>query len=106
MGQPESKLSYNIMQALRAEGAFVWKNHGGPLTKSGLPDITGVYRGLFIGLETKMPGNESSTIQKLRHVQIRAAGGLVCVPHSVAEAMEWFRGVVVPAARDRASTGN
>lgn len=75
------------MAALRARGAFVWKNHGGPTMMAGLPDITGSYRGMFLAWETKMPGGVVSEIQHLRHEQIRQAGGLVCVPHSVPEAL-------------------
>lgn len=86
--QPESKLSRDIMAALRKRGAFVWKNHGGPTMMSGLPDIAGVYRGWFIAIETKMPeGRGPSAIQLLRHAQIRDAGGIVEVARSVAEAL-------------------
>jgi Holliday junction resolvase len=86
--QPESKLSRKIMAELRSRGAFVWKNHGGPTMMNGLPDIAGVYRGFFIGIETKMPeGGDASPVQQLRHRQIRAAGGVVEVARSVAEAV-------------------
>lgn len=54
---------------------------------AGLPDIAGVYRGFFVAIETKMPGNEPSQVQLLRHMQIRAAGGHVEVARSVAEAL-------------------
>ena len=101
MAQGESRLSRAIMDALRARGAFVWKNHGGPSMMAGLPDIAGCYRGVFIGIETKMPeGREPSTVQRLRAAQIRASGGMVLSPcRSVAEALEWLDGPV--AARIR-----
>jgi hypothetical protein len=77
------------MDALREQGAFCWKNHGGPTMMAGLPDIAGVYQGLFFAIETKMPeGKEPSAIQRLRHRQIREAGGIVKVARSVAEALE------------------
>lgn len=85
--QPESRLSRQIMDALRAEGAFVWKNHGGPTMMAGLPDIAGCYKGRFFAIETKMPGNEPTPIQRLRHSEIREAGGIVKVVKSVAEAL-------------------
>lgn len=93
MTQRESRLSHDIMDALRARGAFVWKNHGGPTMMNGLPDIAGVYRGRFIGIETKTPeGDEPSTIQQLRATQIRAAGGAVLSPcRSKAEAVAWLQ---------------
>lgn len=96
MSQGESKLSRDIMAALRAHGAFVWKNHGGPTMMSGLPDIVGSYRGMFIGVETKMPeGSQPTPIQRLRHAEIRTAGGHVTVARTVREAVEWLAGVPV-----------
>lgn len=88
MSQPESRLSRQIMEAMRARGAFVFKVHGGPLTMAGVPDICGVYRGVSIWLETKTPtGGGPSAIQQHRHMQIREAGGTVIVPRSVDDAM-------------------
>jgi hypothetical protein len=93
MSQPESKLSRQIMDALRRRGAFVWKNHGGATTMIGLPDIAGVYRGLMIAIETKMPGEESevTTAQRRVHTKIRDAGGHVLAPcTSVRQAVQWL----------------
>lgn len=90
MAQPESRLSRAIMTALRARGAFVWKNHGGPTMMAGLPDIAGCVAGVFFAIETKLPeGKDPSPVQKLRHEQIRAAGGHVLVARSVADAVAW-----------------
>lgn len=108
--QPESRLSRAIMAELRGMGAFAFKVHGGPTMMAGLPDIiacipvdvwtTEAYEraapetmGLFVGIETKMPGNHTTAIQRARHHEIEAAGGRVYVPHSVAEAMDWVRTV-------------
>ncbi|QFP95793.1 holliday junction resolvase [Gordonia phage CherryonLim] len=88
MSQPEARLSRKIMTALRNEGAFVFKVHGGPMMMAGLPDIVGVYLGRFIAVETKMPGNKPSDLQLVIHDRIRAAGGQVVVAHSVDEALE------------------
>jgi hypothetical protein len=102
--QPESKLSRAIMSALRARGIFCFKIHGGPTMMAGLTDIVACVPvwtanapsaprtrlGLFIGFETKMPGGVVSPIQEHRHAEIRAASGLVCVPHSVAEALAFL----------------
>jgi len=84
--QPESRMSRDILTALRARGAFAW-NHGGPTMMAGLPDIAACYRGVFIGLESKMPGNDLSPVQAHRHRQIIAAGGIAVVVRSVADAM-------------------
>lgn len=100
MAQPESKLSREIMGALRARGAFCWKNHGGPTMMAGLPDIAGTYQGFFFAIETKTPeGGEPTEIQKLRHAQIREAGGAVAVLRTVREAVEFV--LDVPAYHNR-----
>lgn len=58
---------------------------------NGLPDIVGVYRGLMIAVETKMPeGGHPSMIQLHRHRQIRDAGGHVLVARSVADVAAWL----------------
>lgn len=90
MTQPESKLSRKIMDALRLEGHFVFKVHGSEYMMAGLPDIIVCAKGLYIGLETKMPAtrNNVSTIQKYRHDQIREAGGAAFVVCSVQEALD------------------
>lgn len=91
MAQKESKLSRAIMAAMRARGAFVHKNHGGPTMMAGLPDIEGVYCGRYVAVETKMPeGQDPTPVQVLRHTQIRAAGGHVIVARSIAEVTAWM----------------
>lgn len=91
MAQPESKLSHAIMGAMRARGAFVHKNHGGPTMMNGLPDIEGVYCGRYVAVETKMPdGGDPTPIQRLRHAQIREAGGTVIVARSVDDVTAWL----------------
>lgn len=107
--QPESRLSRAILDHLAARGAFAFKVHGGPTMMAGLPDIVACVPvpiagvgtvGLFVGLETKMPGNVPSAIQNHRHDQIRDAGGGIVVPHSVTEAREWLdRYVTTPGRR-------
>lgn len=85
--QPESKLSTKIMEAWRKRGAWCMKIHGSEFQMSGVPDISGVYRGISVWCETKMPGNHTSKIQDYRISQIREAGGLVVVARSVEEAL-------------------
>lgn len=93
MTQPESKLSRSIMTAIRAEGHFCFKVHGSEHMMAGLPDIVVCARGLFIGLETKMPGKRTNTSarQDFVHDQIRGAGGKVYVVTSVDEALSIVR---------------
>jgi Holliday junction resolvase len=90
MSQPESKLSRQIMKRLRLEGYFCFKVHGSETMMAGLPDIIVCAKGLFIGLETKMPGKESHTspIQERVHFLINEAEGLATVVSSVDDAVE------------------
>lgn len=106
MSQPESRLSRQIMNRLRAMGIFAFKVHGGPTMMAGLPDIIACVPveirtfddfeagidasrfGLFVGLETKMPdGGDASPIQQHVHMRIGDAHGQVFVVRSVDEAV-------------------
>lgn len=90
MSQAESKLSRKIMEALRAEGHFAFKVHGSEFMMAGLPDIIVCARGLFIGLETKLPSTRGnvSPRQALVHSQIENAGGMARVVCSPQEALD------------------
>jgi hypothetical protein len=99
VSQPESKLSRDIMNELRARGVFCFKVHGGPTMMAGLPDIIACVPvdlgdhmasvGLFIGFETKTPsGKEPTAIQHRVHDKIRAAHGAVYVVRSVQDAVD------------------
>jgi hypothetical protein len=114
MSQGESKLSRDIMAALRANGVFCFKIHGGPTMMAGLPDIIACVPtrvdiavadgiglasstdivGRFVGFETKMPTGVVSPIQHRIHERIHDAAGIVFVVHSVAEAMDAWRTVI------------
>jgi Holliday junction resolvase len=87
--QRESRISGDIMDALRAEGVFCFKIQGGPTMMVGLPDIIACVDGMFLGLETKVPEKRSnvSVRQKYVHGLIRAAGGRVEVVCGVQEAL-------------------
>lgn len=89
MSQPESRLSRRIMNAIRAEGYFCFKVHGSEFMMAGLPDIIVCADGLFIGLETKLPGyrDNVSRRQLLVHEQIQNAGGTATVVCTVTEAL-------------------
>lgn len=90
MAQAEAKLSRNIMNALRLKGYFCFKVHGSEYMMAGLPDVIVCANGLFIGLETKLPGqrNNTSPRQDYVHELIMAAQGEARVVCSVAEAIE------------------
>jgi len=92
--QPEAQLSENITKALKKEAKkrghelFIFKVHGHDQQMSGVPDLLACYRGRFIGLEVKMPGNHPSPRQIYVMDRIAWAGGIVLVPYSVSEALD------------------
>jgi len=90
MTQAESRLSRKILDALRLEGYFAFKVHGSKYMMAGLPDIIVCAHGLFIGLETKVPGKleNTSVSQKRVHAKIVAAEGAVYTVASVRRALE------------------
>jgi len=111
MAQAESKLSRQIMAALRARGVWCMKIHGGPTMMAGAPDIVAcvpvpiwtqaAYEaaepemyGLFVGFETKTPtGGDPTPVQQHVHQQIRSAYGVVFVPRSVEDAVKALQSV-------------
>lgn len=87
MSQPEYRLAVKIKNAIHERGMWCFKVHGGPTTMAGVPDLVGVYRGLFVGFEVKMPGGVVSDRQRYVMRHIMDAGGIVTVPRSVADAL-------------------
>lgn len=96
MSQRESRLSRQIMEALRLEGYFCFKVHGSEKMMAGLPDIIVCAEGLFIGLETKNPEDRKNTsvVQELIHTRINDAGGHAEVCCSPKEALAIVKGVI------------
>ena len=59
--KPETKVVKSIMKMLDTFfPGFYFKTHGGLYQRIGLPDILGVHRGRFIGIEVKCPGKEDT----------------------------------------------
>lgn len=56
---------------------------------SGIPDIIGVFRGVFFGVESKEPGNTTSEIQDFRIDRIRQAGGVVVVAYAMTDVQQF-----------------
>lgn len=90
--QRESKLSSEIMKQIRLAGYFCFKVHGNEYTMVGLPDIIVCAKGVFIGVETKLPEkrNNVSEKQKYIHTMIRAAEGYCTVVTSAPEALAFI----------------
>ena len=78
------------MDRLRLEGWFCFKVHGSEFMMAGLPDVIVCAKGLFIGLETKLPSTRSNTSprQDYVHELIRNADGVAAVVCSPDEALD------------------
>jgi hypothetical protein len=90
--KPETALQTRVKKALLAEwpGSVVWKIHGGPMQAAGIPDLVGCVRGVFIGLEVKLPdaSSQPTRLQTATLDAIRRAGGVAAVVRSPQEACE------------------
>lgn len=86
----ESKLTSNIIKALKTHGGFWLKIHGSASQTTGIPDILGCYRGRFVALEVKIPGRAStlSKRQRLMLTRIRQHGGTSAMITSTQDALE------------------
>ena len=82
--------------ATLGEDVFFWKEHGGALGTSGIPDIICCYRGRFLGLEAKLPGGRLTALQKRALERINRAGGLARRVESVDD----VRDVIAQADRE------
>lgn len=79
----ESKLQKQIQNYLKDIGAYKFKVHGDIFTRAGIPDIIACYKGRFIGIEAKEPGNKPSELQLAHGRQIKKAGGIFGVCYSL-----------------------
>lgn len=87
--QGESRISGDILTALRKAGVFCFKVHGGPTMTVGLPDIIACVDGQFVGLETKRPEKRGNVSEAQKHIHslIRRANGVAVVVCGVREAL-------------------
>lgn len=82
----EADLTRKLVGVLRDAGAWASKIHGNMYT-SGLPDIIAVYKGVFLGLEVKLPEG-TYKLTRLQHhtlTGIRAGGGVALVVTTAGE---------------------
>ena len=83
--QPEGRAVQRIRAYLEGRGAFVVKIHGGdnPFQEVGIPDLLVCYRGYFIGLEVKQPGEDPTQVQLAVGRRIESALGRFAIVSSV-----------------------
>lgn len=79
----EKNIENKVKKYLKEHGAYVVKVHGGFYGTTGTPDLLVCYKGKFIGIEMKAPGEEATPIQKQRLRQIKKAGGFGIVADSL-----------------------
>lgn len=79
----------NPRKGIKGVGGWWLNFHGGdPFMPRGIPDIIGCYRGRFVALELKRPGETPTVIQKKFLRTLKSAGALTAVIHSVDELKE------------------
>ena len=84
----ESSIVAAILRALKSTpGLAIRKRWGSEMAAAGDPDLTGCLRGRHFEFEVKAPGGRLTRIQSVRLEEWRAAGALVGVVHSPAEAL-------------------
>jgi hypothetical protein len=77
MRGPETRLRIKIVEALKFNfpGLRPIKIHGNQYQEAGITDLICCYKGLFIAIEVKQPGEFSEPIQARFQKTIRDAGG-------------------------------
>lgn len=93
MKKPETKLGEKVDEYLEAVGGEWLNIHGGPFQKSGWPDRIGCYKGVFIGIELKMPGETPTRLQLRRIRRINESGGRAVVCYSLQEVKNFISAV-------------
>jgi Holliday junction resolvase len=73
MKTPEGKIQAEIIKYLKANK--IWNIRYNANVTYGLPDIIGIYRGYFIGVEVKTPTGRATELQVLMKKSIEDAGG-------------------------------
>ena len=99
MAQPETRLVQRIVRALSDKWPMIWylKVHGGPMQRSGVPDLLVCIEGKLVGMEVKLqaPGEtaehareRATADQRWQMYDLRECGAVAGVVLSVEEAIE------------------
>ena len=83
----ESQATTRLLKKLKEHGHF-WKASDRFL--AGVPDIVGVYKGRFAGIEMKVDYNHPSAIQVHTMLSIAASGGYVGVVSYNNKSKRWW----------------
>lgn len=89
----EKTLVANVIAEAKRRGWWAMKNHGGPYSVKGLPDILVVRGGRAAWMEAKRPGEHPTRIQEHRMRELARAGCPVAVVRSVGDAKEFLEAI-------------
>ena len=90
----EAEIQRQVLDYLRLRRIPATRNQAGHvrvgrswinLGTTGWPDIVACWRGRFLGIEIKRPGEEPEPEQLRAHAELAAAGALILVVHSLEE---------------------
>lgn len=73
---PEKKVKDMVVEILKSRGAYYFYPVTGGFGRSGIPDIVGCYRGIFIAIECKAGKNKPTALQIAEMAKIDKAGGV------------------------------
>jgi Holliday junction resolvase len=76
---PEAKVKKKVVDVLKKNGAYYFFPATGGYGRSGVPDIVGCYRGVFIAIECKAGSNKPTALQEAEMRKIREANGFTLV---------------------------
>jgi len=79
----EAAITKSIRDLLTRFQIYHWKNWGGMMGTKGVPDILGIYKGQFLGIEVKTPKGKLSPEQETFLENIRKHGGIGFVARSI-----------------------
>lgn len=79
----ESNLQRSIQKVIEEYGGYCVKYHGNAFSVAGTPDLLCCIGGKFVGIEVKVAGESATRLQLQRGEEIKKAGGLFYVVHSV-----------------------
>lgn len=84
---PEGRVKQSVRKLLVARGIWYYMPVAGPFAVHGVPDFVCVWKGRFLGVETKAPGKRKNTTPNQDRIleAITAHGGLAVVVDDVAQ---------------------
>ena len=74
---------------------FIMKVHGGAYQRAGIPDIHLITRGMTLYIEIKLPGGDTTALQREKMLELQAAGAYVATCESVEQAVATLQGALL-----------